>query len=381
MDEHFAYFTPVLIALELTRSCKMNCIFCRANAKSVSYEKEITTQEYFDLLDDVADHFSPIILLSGGDPMEREDIFQIAEYGTKLGLNVALSSCGHSYNEENLQRLKEVGVFRITMTLSGATKNTHDEITGRDGSFDEIMRAIEICKNVAMPFQINTTVVMRNFSEVPLILELVQRMGASSYQPFFFVPMGRGSSSGNQAISPKEYEKLLNWLYDQRLKLDHRYEENIITHLEDADGSLQLKDNFLLRPSCAPQNARIVIQKNEELQIFDQNDYFFELSFNGCKAGKFFAFISHRGRVQTCGMLEIECGDIRNEPFSKIWETSKVFRALRDPGEYKGKCGSCHYLQFCGGCRARAYIKTRDYLEEDSYCLYRPEKFKPGMSK
>lgn len=357
-------FEPFVIALELTRICKMNCIFCRANARPISYKNELTTKECFEILDDISKHYNPIIVLTGGDPMEREDIFQIAEHGAKLGLYISTTACGHSYNEENLQRLKDAGVLRITMSLNGATKKTHDEISGRDGSFDEVMRSIEVCKKVDISFHINTTVVKRNVKEIPLILELVKKVGSLGYYPFFFVPMGRGSNSADQSIPVEEYEKLLNSLYDERLKLNMHYKKDDFSFL----------DEFVLRPACAPQFRRIVTQRNEELKTSNQTDLSFEKSFKGCMGGILFAFISHIGKVQPCGMLEIECGDTRKEPFSKIWKTSKFFQDLRDVSKYKGKCEVCSYLQICGGCRARAYVRTGDYLEEDTYCLYKPEK-------
>jgi len=356
-------FEPFFISLEVTKRCKKNCVYCRANAKSTSYKNELTTEEYYKLLDDIADHFNPIIILTGGDPMEREDIFRIAEHATKAGLYVVLSACGHSYNEENLQRLKDAGVTRISLSLDGATPRTHDEISGREGSFDEAMESVELCRKVDMPFQIHTTIVKQNFKDAPIILELSRSMGASGYQPFFFVAMGRGSNLADQSIPPEEYEKLLTWLYEKRLEMDMHYEK----------GNFSFLDKFILRPSCAPQFTRIVVQGNEKLKASNPGgDFSFEETFSGCMGGKTFVFISNTGKVQPCGMLEVECGDIRQKPFSRIWETSNILQDLRDTSKYKGKCRTCSYLKACSGCRARAYVRTGDYLEEDFYCLYNP---------
>ncbi len=344
---------PFLVALELTRYCKMNCAFCKANAKQISYKNELSTKEYFELLDDLSKHFSPIVILSGGDPLEREDIFQIAEYGSKLGLYISLTSCGHSYTEENLQRIKDAGISKLTISLNGATKKTHDEISGRVGSFDEVMKTLELFKKFDISFHINTTVVQRNFDEIPLILELAKETGAAAYHPFFLVPVGRGGLTSEQSIPVEEYEKLLNWLFDQRFGIEMNY----------AEGTAPLfLGEFSLRPSCAPQFRRIIAQRSEKLKASLPVDFSFEQSFKGCMGGNAFAFISHTGKVQPCGMFEIECGDIRKELFSKIWETSSVFQKLRDVNNYKGRCSTCNYLDACGGCRARAYIKTGDYL-------------------
>jgi radical SAM protein with 4Fe4S-binding SPASM domain len=342
----------------------MNCIFCRAKAKSISYKNELTTKECFEFLDDVSKHFKPIMVLTGGDPMEREDLFQIAEYGSGLGLYISLTSCGHSYTEENLQRIKDAGILRVTISLNGAIKETHDEISGRDGSFNEVMRAFELLRKFDISFHVNTTVVQRNLKEVPLILELAKNVGASGFFPFFLVPVGRGSDAINQAVPVEEYEKLLSWIDEQRFKLDMQYEKEDYSFLT----------NFFLRPSCAPQFKRIVLQKKEKLKNFQKKDSGFEDPFKGCGGGKTFTFITHKGKVQPCGMFEIECGDIREKPFSKIWEESIVFQELRDMDRYKGKCGKCRYLQICGGCRARPYIMAGDYLAEDPYCLYQPVK-------
>jgi radical SAM protein with 4Fe4S-binding SPASM domain len=344
----------------------MNCIYCRANAKPISYENELTTKEYFDLLDDISEHFNSIIILTGGDPMERKDIFQIVEHCTKLGLYVVLSSCGHSLSKENLLKLKDAGVLRVSLTLNGVQKQTHEEISGRDGSFDEAMRAIELCKQVDMSFQIHTAVLRRNVKDLPSILELAKKLGSSGYHPFFFVPVGRGIAVEDQSLPPDEYEKLLNWLYEKRLELDTHYEKDSVSFL----------DKFILRPSCAPHFSRIVFQRSKELKTSNGKDFSFEEIFSGCMAGRTFIHISNTGQVQPCGELEIDCGNIKVENFSTIWETSKTLEELKDRTKYKGKCGVCNYVKICGGCRARAYIKTGDYLAEDPYCIYKPTKLK-----
>ena len=253
---------------------------------------------------------------------------------------------------EIAQRLRDVGIQRISVSLDGSSAETHDTFRGVDGAFDGAMMGIRAAKMVGLPFQINTTVTQRNLLELPLILDMAVRIGAVAHHIFLLVPTGRGKDMADEAITPDDYEETLNWFYDQREKVP-----------------LQLK------ATCAPHYYRILRQRaKEEGKTVTSQNYGLDASTRGCLGGTGFCFISHVGDVQPCGYLEINCGNIKKKPFSEIWETSDVFLKLRDLNQYKGKCGRCEYRTVCGGCRARAYEITGDYLAEEPFCVYQPKR-------
>ncbi len=343
-------YLPRLIAWEVTRSCVLSCIHCRASATRGKYQGELTTQECFAFLEDVATIAKPIIILTGGEPMMREDIFDIAEKGTSLGLRMVMAPCGPLMNIEKTKRMKEVGIQRISLSIDGATSETHDRFRQQNGAFDSVMKAIEYANTAGLEFQINTTITNINLHEVPAILEMAVKLNAKAYHPFLLVPTGRGKELADQEISPENYEKTLLWIYEQRERI-----------------TIQFK------PTCAPHYYRIFRQQEKlKGRSVTPQSHGLDAMTKGCMGGTGFAFVSNTGKVQICGFLEEECGDIKKDRFSNIWKTSKVFLEMRDLNGYKGKCGICEYRRVCGGCRARAYAVTGDYLAPEPYCTYEP---------
>jgi len=361
-------FLPRLIAWEVTRSCMLNCLHCRAAARYGRDPNELTTEECFKFLDDVVSFSKPIIILTGGEPMLREDIFKIASYGAKkggdylLGLTMVMAPCGILVNEETAKKILASGIKRISLSLDGATTVTHDSFRGVKGSHEAVLKAMDIAKKVGLEFQVNTTVTKHNLKELSQILTLSREKGAVAFHPFLLVPTGRGKELAEWELSPEEYEKTLTWVYEKEKEL--------------AEKGIK----FQFKPTCAPHYYRIVRQHKKLItQIKDQitqispSNHLHSFT-KGCMGGQYFAFVSHTGKVQICGFLEIECGDIRKEPFSKIWYNSKVFKEMRDWDSYHGRCGICEYRKICGGCRARAYALTGDYLAEEPFCVYQPKR-------
>ncbi|MEK7880849.1 MAG: heme b synthase [Deltaproteobacteria bacterium] len=341
---------PRLIAWELTRSCNLNCIHCRAAARFGPYSNELTTEECIKFLDDVKSFSDPIMIMTGGEPMLRDDIWDLARHGTDIGLRMVMAPCGFLVTIETAQKMKDSGIQRVSFSIDGATKETHDNFRRVEGAFDSVMKAIESCKAVGMDFQVNTTVSKHNLHELPQILDLVIKLGAKAHHPFLLVPTGRGADLKDLEISPEDYEKTLTWFYEKRDKVP-----------------LQFK------PTCAPHYYRIFRQKEHEKGVsVTPETHGMDAMSKGCMGGQTFAFVSHRGKVQICGFLEEECGDIRKEPFSVIWNTSKVFKQMRAWDDYKGRCGYCEYRSVCGGCRARAFAFSGDYMEEEPFCTYEP---------
>ncbi len=342
---------PRLIAWELTRSCNLGCVHCRGSATRDRATEELSLQEGLQLIDNIASFSKPVLILSGGEPLMRQDVYKIAQYGTDKGLRVVLATNGTLLTPEVAQKLKDCGIQRVSISVDGATAETHDAFRGLSGAFEKALQGIEYLKGADLSFQINTTITRRNLAEIPAITDLGIKLGAAGIHIFLLVPTGRGKEIEGDEISPQDYEKVLNWFYDKQKELK----------------------NINLKATCAPHYFRIMRQraKAEGIKITPQT-HGLEAMTKGCLGGSGFCFISYKGDVAPCGYLPAWAGNVRRQPFSEIWATAKVFQDLRDPDLLKGKCGRCEYRKICAGCRARAYARYDDYLAEEPYCTYQP---------
>lgn len=340
-----------LVAWETTRNCNLSCKHCRASATMGPYEGELDTQASFKLLEQIAQVGKPIVILTGGEALMRPDIFEIAKFGTEQGLRMVMSPNGTLITAENAKKMKDSGIQRISVSLDGATSDVHDAFRGVPGAYDGALAGIAQAKAAGIEFQINTTITKANLDQIPKILKLAEDLGAVAHHIFLLVPTGRGKYIVDQAIDAKEYEETLNWFYDQRDKT-----------------SLQLK------ATCAPHYYRILRQRAKaEGKTVTFQTHGLDAVTRGCLAGTGFCFVSHRGIVQPCGFLHIPCGDVTKTSFADIWKNSETFAALRDVNQLKEKCGICEYRKVCGGCRARAFEATGDFLKAEPLCLYQPK--------
>ncbi len=339
-----------MIAWELTRSCNLACVHCRASAAFGPYEGELSTHDVLRVMDDIASFSKPVIILTGGEPLLRADIFDLASYGTGKGFRMVMATNGTLFNEEIIQKIKASGIQRISVSIDGPTAETHDAFRKVKGSFEGSLRGIEMAKEGGIEFQINTTITQANLHLIPEILRLAVRLGAVALHIFLLVPTGRGKELKDQEISALDYEKTLHWFYEQIDKVP-----------------LQLK------ATCAPHYYRILRQqaKKEGKKVTLQT-HGLDAMTRGCLGGISFCFISHVGQVQPCGYLELNCGNVKEKPFQEIWLESEVFRNLRNTDGYRGKCGRCEFRKVCGGCRARAYELSGEYMAEEPYCIYEP---------
>lgn len=324
-----------MVAWELTRNCNLACLHCRASAANRPYNAELTTEDCKGIMDEIAAFSSPIIILTGGEPLLRADILEIVGYGTKLGLRLVLATNGTILNRRQALLLKEAGIKRISLSIDGKDKKGHDRLRGANGSFDGAINAAKVLRDIGMPFQINTTVTPLNMDEMDDLYGLVRSIGAVAWHIFFLVPVGRGAALNTKGLDAVTYERLLERFY-----------------------GIEVKGEIEIKVTCAPHYYRIVEEKGGKPRAA------------GCLAGRSFMFISNTGIAQPCGYLEIASGDVRKEGVRRVWDESKVFHTLRDPSSYKGKCSRCEYLKACGGCRARAYELKGDYLEEEPYCSF-----------
>ncbi|MBW2122061.1 MAG: heme b synthase, partial [Deltaproteobacteria bacterium] len=310
-----------MIAWEITRRCNLACIHCRASAERGFYPNELTTRECLDLIDDVASFSKPVIILTGGEPLLREDIFEVARYGSSRGLRMVMAVNGTLVDETAARNMQDSGIQRISVSIDGATAESHDRFRQVPGAFEGALRGIRFAKKVGLEFQINTTVTKHNRDELPALLDLAIDLGAAAHHVFLLVPTGRGKELAEQQVTAQEYEEILTWFYDQK--------ERSPLHL---------------KATCAPQFYRILRQKaRDEGKSVTYENFGLDATTRGCLGGVSFCFISHVGEVQPCGYLELNCGNIRQNTLEQIWEGSRIFRDLRDFNNYKGRCGRCEY--------------------------------------
>jgi heme b synthase len=339
-----------LVAWETTRNCNLACVHCRASATTGPHSGELDTSEAYTLLDQISQVAKPIVILTGGEPLLRNDIFDIAAYGTQKGLRMVMAPNGTLITEAVAKKLVTAGIKRISISLDGATPETHDSFRMVKGAFQGAVQAMQIAQKVGLDFQINTTITKTNLDQIPKIQELAVNLGAVAHHIFLLVPTGRGKYIVDREINAVEYEQTLNWFYDQK--------DN--TPLE-------------LKATCAPHYYRILRQRaKQEGTSVNFKSHGLDAVTRGCLGGIGFCFVSHRGEVQPCGFLTVNCGNVRERSFADIWRNSDIFVALRDYDKLQGKCGLCEFKRVCGGCRARAFEATGDYLAEEPLCSYLP---------
>jgi radical SAM protein with 4Fe4S-binding SPASM domain len=269
----------------------------------------------------------PMLILSGGEALLRPDLFPIIRLAVSLGIRVSLASNGTLITPGLAKEIADSGVSRVSISLDGADAAMHDLGRGQ-GSFKRSIRGIENLRG-RVDFQINFTVTQKNQSELIRIFDLAEKLGAAALHIFFLVPTGRGREE--DVITPERQEEMLRQIEGE---MDRRTLEVQVT--------------------CAPQYARLKRQGHGR-------------GSGGCLAGRRFVFVSRKGEVYPCGYLPLRVGSVREKNFIEIWESSPELQALRE-GRLKGKCGRCEFSRSCGGCRARAYALTGDYLQSDPSC-------------
>lgn len=345
-------YAPRLIAWELTRSCVLQCKHCRAAAQHGPYEGELSLEEIKKVVDSIAPHFKPIMILTGGEPMLRPDLLDIIRYVKAAGLIPVMATCGTLMTEEKARELVDAGVERISVSIDGPDAASHDRFRCVPGAFEGTMRGIEAAKRGGLGFQVNTTVTRTNMNDIESIYRLAISLGAAAFHPFLLVPTGRGKQLQSELLNGDEYERILHRIYEMR-----------------QDSPIPFK------PTCAPHYYRVLRQREAAAgREVKAETHGLDAMSKGCMGGISFAFISHVGKVQICGFLETEAGDLRASglDFAKLWRESPLFNTLRDFKNYKGDCGICEYKRWCGGCRARAFAVSGDYLDEEPFCTHVP---------
>jgi AdoMet-dependent heme synthase len=395
---------PRLIFWEVTKGCNLRCIHCRATATELSSPSDLSTRTALGIIDQIASFANPILVLSGGEPLYRSDIFQLARYATEKGLRVALATNGTLVTKEVARMIVDSGVRRVSISLDGADASTHDSFRGIPGAFDAALYGLKNLKALGMSVQINMTIAKHNAKQLPEVLALARNIGADALHTFLLVPVGCGVDiAAEQMVAPEEYEEMLNWFYDQSLEGGIELKATCAPHYfrvarqrRVADRKAAQAANFIMPtvsspiPAVAIGPTDMIMPGSTGIEIkakghpgghpqahagghpgghpSDMN-----ATTKGCLAGTGVCFVSHQGEVFPCGYLPALAGDLRKQNFAEIWEHSAVFNELRDTGNLKGKCGCCEFRNICMGCRARAFAATGDYMSEEPFCVYQPK--------
>ncbi len=384
---------PRLIFWEVTKGCNLRCIHCRASATELSSPSDLPTDRALDIITQIAAYASPILVLSGGEPLYRRDIFQLARFATDKGLRVALATNGTMVTKQLARRIVDAGVRRVSISLDGADALTHDTFRGIPGAFDAAVYGLRNLKQLGMSVQINMTIARHNARQLPDVLELARGLGADALHTFLLVPVGCGVAiAAEQMVPPEEYEAMLNWFYDRSLEGGIELKATCAPHYfrvarqrraADRRAAMTVEKSAIgptdmMMPGSTgvvihPEGARPqAVAKNAEHAGMGGHPDGMHAMTKGCLAGTGVCFISHEGEVFPCGYLPAVAGDLRKQKFAEIWEHSEVFNELRDTDNLKGKCGCCEFRNICMGCRARAYAATGDYLDEEPFCIYQP---------
>jgi radical SAM protein len=354
---------PFTIAWEVTRACAYACVHCRADAQHTPDPNELSTEEGFALIDRLAEFGSPILIFTGGDPMMRRDLFDLIAYATQKGLRCSLTPTATALpTRERLEKAKQAGIRRIALSLDAPTPEVHDNFRQIQGSWERTMRILQNAQSVGLSAQVNTTVSNHNLHLLPDMVPFIEQVGAVQWSVFFLVPTGRAQTPW--MISPKDHERVFNWLYD-----------------------LSQTAPFDIKATAAPMYRRVAIErKRAELNDGDGSGEQ-EVTFQGAgfqyadglnrprrgvNDGNGFLFISHKGEIMPSGFLPISAANVREQDVVDVYRNHPLFTNLRDVTKLKGKCGICEYRDVCGGQRGRAYGVTGDYLESDPACVYQP---------
>ncbi|MCL2011674.1 MAG: radical SAM protein [Cystobacterineae bacterium] len=348
-------FHPKWVAWEMTRRCNLRCVHCRSSSEAeVCGHPDFDTQTALRVVDNICAFSSPVLVLSGGEPLLREDIFEIAHYGTQKGLRMCMATNGTLVTDVICERMLASGICMVSLSLDGASAQVHDDFRAQKGAFEGTLNAARLFRQHGIPFLINSSFTKRNQEEVAKTYALAKEVGAKAWYMFMVVPTGRGEEMLSELISPADYELLLEW---------H-------AHMEKEEEAL------LVRPTCAPHYYRLTLQQAKAAgEKYKRRSLAFSTGGSkGCLAGQLICFISVDGEVFPCSYFPVSAGNIFRQGFEEIWKEGAVFQELRDFARLKGRCGSCEYVNVCGGCRARALSMTGDYMAEEPFCNHVPLK-------
>lgn len=346
---------PFLAIWETTRSCGLACSHCRAEAVLGRDPLELTTSEGKNLLDQAAGMEIPIVILSGGDPLNRRDIEELVRHGKAQGLRLGtIPAATDNLTRKRIFALKRAGLDQIAFSLDGPTADIHDSFRGVPGSFAKTLEGVAFAHEAGIPLQINSCFAAWNFSLLESMISMVRSLGIVFWEVFFLIPIGRGQAL--DGLTSEQFEIVFERLY-----------------------RLSLEERFIVKLTEAQHYKRYILQHGDPASDAAGGAGPMRHAANGLgtapravNAGNGFVFIDHVGNICPSGFLPLTAGNIRQNRLADVYRDSPIFRDLREPNRLKGKCGACSYKVACGGSRARAWAVSGDYFAEDPFCAYVP---------
>ncbi|WP_327353584.1 TIGR04053 family radical SAM/SPASM domain-containing protein [Streptomyces sp. NBC_01304] len=364
---------PFIVIWEATRACPLACLHCRAEAQLARDPEELDGADARRVMDQIAAFGkpSPLFVITGGDPFQRADLTELIEYGTSLGLRIAVSPSGTpTLTRSNLTAVRDAGAVALSLSLDGSTAERHDSFRGVQGVYDWTLDGWRTARELGLKVQINTTVTRYSLPDLADIAAVVKREGAMIWSGFILVPTGRGEALS--ALGADEVEDVMHFLYDAGAVMATKTTEG--HHFR----RVALQRTILARhgeaPSLGPVHASLSARA-AELGLFSGEQRAVRRPPMDVGSGRGFVFISHTGEVTPSGFLPLSAGNVKNHPLTEIYRGSALFASLRDPSLLEGKCGRCEFNTVCGGSRSRAYGVSGRTLAEDPWCAYEPGSF------
>lgn len=343
---------PMLVYWEMTQACGLACKHCRAEAMPTAHPLELKTEESKKFISQLVGFGDPLphLILTGGDPLSRKDIYPLIDYANGLGLEVSITpSATPELTNDAITRLKEHGIQSMGLSLDGSSVERHDNIRAVPGTFERTMEAARHCGRLGLPIQVNTLVAEETADDLPAIYELLRTsFPVMRWSLFFLISVGRGKALNE--VSAEEGESIMKWVF-----------------------GLSPHSPFAIKTTEAPSYRRIAIERMRAsgMPTPDMKATSVYKGFQ-IRDGHGIVFVSNLGDIYPSGFLPLRCGNVRTESLVDVYRDSAIFRALHSPDQFHGKCGACEYSHICGGSRARAYAHTGDALGTDPFCTYEP---------
>jgi len=356
---------PFLVIWETTQACALACRHCRASARPWRDPRELTTEEGKRLMRETAAMGTPILILSGGDPVNRPDLPELIRYGKDQGLRMAtIPAATDRLTRDLVFGLKEAGTDQMALSLDFPREDLHDGFRGVPGAFARTMEAVSWAHEAGLPLQINTTVCGDTAPYLEEMAAFVETLGIVFWEVFFLVPVGRGTVL--RGLAPEECERLFSLLYAVQKKA------SFIVKVTEAPHYRRHVAQRERRAAGEPARSRPGVEMPAVLTTSEGPGHTVGLAPRGVNSGNGFLFVSHDGEIYPSGFLPLSVGNVRTRDLAEAYGTSPLFRALRDPRLLKGRCGRCEFAGICGGSRSRAYGLTGDAFESDPWCAYEP---------
>ena len=342
---------PRLLFWETTKACNLKCKHCRAVPILKPAPDELNEEEALGLIDSAADLGVKIFVFSGGEPLLRPDLLDLIDRVRHHGMEAAIATNGTLLDAAIVQEIHNRRVARVSVSLDGATASVHDTFRGQPGSFGQALDGMKWLDRFMQPFQVNTTVTRQNMHSLGQMIDLAQEVGACAVHLFFLVPVGCGAEiPESERISADEYEDLLQWFADERVRR-----------------------SIELRATCAPHLQRVERQRKKAADVGDSLKGHPAGMSKGCLAGTGIVFVGSRGGVQPCGYMPLVVGNVRKTKLKRLWRENDLLLGLRSPDSLTGACGKCAFRRVCGGCRARALAISGDVFGDEPMCQWGKE--------